>query len=108
MTDDDNTRVPKKDPALYRYLRRYTGDSEDIRMKELYEIIDQYRILSNMTWKEFIYLSIAKFAEEDNIMLAEEIRKQVRTFKKPGRPVGSSKDMKLMKMGIDPSTVERR
>lgn len=103
LNDDKKAR----DPHLYRYLLRYTNDDDSGKMREIYEIIDKYRVLSNLTWREFLYLSIAEYVKEDNPDLSDAIIDGLKSLRKVGRPAGSSVKQKLYRMGIDPSTIEK-
>lgn len=96
-----------RDPHLYRYLMRYTNDDDSNKMKDIYQLIDQYRVLSNMTWREFLYTSIAEYIRNDNPALADEIINSFKQLRKAGRPVGSSVKTKLYRMGIDPNSIRK-
>lgn len=72
--------------------KRMIIDFSDIRGKEVYSLINQYRFLTGKTWKQFVIESIAHNVARDNEMVASAMfgyleylnsRPQAR-----GRPVG--------------------
>ena len=82
-----------------------TGEQAD-KVKQLYDLIDKYRTLCNMTWPEFLYRSIQSFVEDENPAIAEAIELHLRDRRKPGRPSGSSVKQKLYRMGVNPADLE--
>ena len=72
--------------------------------KELLELVDQYRVLSGLTWHDFCYIGFAKVIEEDNEDLAHLIYQYIRDRRRPGRPKGTSLKKQMQAMGVDPYT----
>lgn len=100
-------------PAMQTHIKRYVkhnkqADQEDaLTNNRIYDLIDEYRILLGMTWREFIWSSIANTIQDDNEPLAEAIRMNLRSKNPPGRPKGSSIKAKLAQMGVSAEDIKQ-
>jgi len=70
--------------------------------KELYTLIDKFRILSRMTWAEFILTAIGYYILEQNETLGKAILLYIDKRPKPGRPKNSGLKAKMREMGVLP------
>lgn len=76
--------------------------------KDLLALVDQYRVLSGLTWHDFCYIGFAKIIEEDNADLANLIYVYIKNRRRPGRPAGSSLKSKMQAMGVNPYTYQNK
>lgn len=76
--------------------------------KEILTLVDQYRVLSGLTWHDFCYISFAKLIEEDNPDLAAAVYQYVKTRRRQGRPKGTSLRAKMQAMGVNPYTYQNK
>lgn len=74
--------------------------------KEIFEMVDKYRVLMGLGWHDFIYIGFASVIREDNDELADAVLHYVKTRRRPGRPKGSSVRVKLQRMGVNPRTLQ--
>jgi|DEB19_MinimDraft_3_1074340.scaffolds.fasta_scaffold30539_3 hypothetical protein len=87
----------------YRYIKK----QNDKRNTDILQIIDQYRLLTGMTWREFIFACMAFYIRQENPDVADAIGEYIRNTPPPGRPKGNSVKVKLNEMGVNPKTVQK-
>lgn len=87
----------------YRYIKKQNDKAND----QVLEIIDKYRLLTGMTWREFIFSCIAFYIRQENSEIADAIIDYLNKVPKPGRPVGTSIKRKLNEMGVNPKHIQK-
>ncbi len=94
--------MSRSDRQMHTQLYTPGADEEATKSQKMYDLVDQYRIFCQMTWKEFLYTAIANQVRDENPAIAEAIEVYLQTMRKPGRPKGSSVKQKLYRMGVIP------
>lgn len=87
----------------YRYIKK----QNDKRNTDILQIIDQYRLLTGMTWREFIFACIGFYIRQENPIIADAISEYIKNTPAPGRPKGNSVRVKLNEMGVNPNLVKK-
>jgi hypothetical protein len=85
---------------------RYITDYTDHDGGTIYNLINKYRLLMGLTWREFTFTCIAFYIRQENPEIADAIAKYVTTLPRPGRPKGRSVNQELKKMGVNPASIE--
>ena len=74
--------------------------------KEIFQMVDKYRVLMGLGWHDFIYIGFASVMREDNEELADAVLHYVKNRRKVGRPKGQSVKARLRSMGVNPNTLK--
>jgi len=94
--------MSRSDRQMHTQLYTPGVDEEATKSQKMYDLVDQYRIFCQMTWKEFLYTAIAEYVKDENPAVADAIHMYLRTMRKPGRPKGTGVKQRLLRMGVIP------
>ncbi len=72
---------------------------------DLMDLLNKYRILTGLSWHDFIMVGFSFMIREDNEDLADACLTYVKNRRGPGRPKGQSVKSNLQRMGVNPQDV---
>lgn len=90
------------DKTMYDRLENLIRPKENDKFSEVYEMVDNYRILCKMTWWVFIWTCISYFIRRENPALSSAIDHMIANRPKPGRPTGTGLKANMRRLGVLP------